>query len=71
MSSVGSGSKPNNSSLGRNPDFISLNMKFSREVLSGAIIVSMFPRFLKPCVWPHVTSAEASYNPSLKNDNKK
>ena len=34
--------------VGRNPDWIALNMKFPTDVMKAAFIISLFPGYLKP-----------------------
>ena len=36
--------------VGRNPDWIALNMKFPTDVMKAAFVISLFPDRLKPWV---------------------
>ena len=34
--------------LGRDPDWIDLNIRYTIDVIKGSIIVALFPKLLKP-----------------------
>ena len=36
--------------LGRDPDFVALNVQFTVDVVQAATLLRLFPPFLRPCV---------------------
>jgi len=36
--------------LGRDPDFVALNVQFTADVAQAAAVLRLFPPFLRPCV---------------------
>jgi hypothetical protein len=37
--------------VGKDPDWLALNLSFSKDVVLGGKTVSLFPRFLQPCAF--------------------
>ncbi|KAF9225200.1 cytochrome P450 [Gyrodon lividus] len=53
--------------LCRNPDWVDLNIKFTLDVVKGAMVIALFPNFLAPLVARFMTSVPGSKTRGMKH----